>query len=148
GIFFRHLRVKLEGSLGVALALQAASVDVELNGSGLIKRLSEHFVGFVVAVHGFEDARLGFEILEALFRLNGLISPLQRLFQFVVVVETPVGGFFEASPRKATYVAKFILDTAKDDGLDVDADADGNGSLVPAEGGVGRLRLGVVKGVS
>src|SRR5262249_35449926 len=120
---------------------------VELNGGGLVESMRENLVGFVAAVHGFEHARFGLEILEALFSLNGLIFPLKGLFEFVVIVEAPVGGFVKASPGEAADVAKLIFDAAKDDGLDINADPERNGGLVPAESGVRGVWLGVVEGV-
>src|SRR6267154_5705806 len=81
----RNLRIQFKSALGVARSLHAASVRVQLNRAGFIKRLGKHFGGFFLFSHGLQDARLGLQILKPLFILDRGVFPLQRLLQLVIV---------------------------------------------------------------
>ena len=147
GVLLWNLGIKFEGALGVTGSLEASRVNVELNGGGLLKRGRERLCGVILAAHGVEDARFGFQVLKAFLVLDGSVFPLERFFQIVIVVQAPLRGFVVSGPGEAADAAQLVFDALQHHGFGVHGNVERNGQLFPSEGGRGGVRLNVIEDV-
>src|SRR5216683_225953 len=146
-ILLGDLRIDLERALDVPRSLQAPGIGVQLNRSGFVERLGNHFGGFFPSPQGIEDARFGFQIFKPLFILDRSVFPFQRLFQVVIVVQAPLRRLVVSAPGESADTPQLVLDALQHYRFYVHGNAEGNRQLLPPKCRSRRIRLHVFENV-
>src|SRR5260370_10471916 len=146
-ILVRNLRIQFKSALGVPRSLKAASVGVQLIRAGRVERLGTHFGGFFLFSHDLQDARLGLQIFKPLFILDRGVFPLQRLLQFVIVVQAPLRRLVVSAPCESADAPQFVLDALQHHRFHVHGNAEGTRQFFPEQRRQRGIRLHVIENV-
>ena len=133
------------GLLGMFFRLQLASINVDLDWSCHGERFVERCFGLIRLSQRSQDLRLGDQVIETFFHLDGLIGILQRFIEVALVREQIIRRVVPAFPCVLRKTAKLLVQALRDHFVHIDRDLEGNGYLLPPQGNRAGIGSGIVE---